>query len=553
MKKPHPPSSSTSPAVTQRPAIAAIATALGEAGIAVIRVSGEGALEKVSRIFRGKDLAAQVTHTAHFGRILDRPDEAARAARAASTTDTEAPGGIAAAEGLHVADRGSVKAEKDASKEPRIIDEVVATIFRSPGSYTGEDTVEISCHGGVLVTQEVLETVLRQGVRHAEPGEFTQRAFLNGKLELSQAEAVADMIHAKSRKAVEAAGQQLEGRLGEHVRAFRQQIIDATAMVELELDFIEEDVEFANKEELSRLLGEVRVEIGRLLETYESGRLVKHGVQTVFVGRPNSGKSTLLNTLMGKERAIVSATAGTTRDVIDADWSYEGLTFTLTDTAGLRETADEIESEGVRRSESAVAQADLILYLADVNVPPDDEEKRLLGRIVAHSEGKVLLKVGTKLDLADAARREELLKGVPGGSSGRSEDSGIAENSGISDSSPEDERPGPGAGERRFDAVVSAKNGTGIEELKRRMRAEVLHHKDIDTGQVLVTSTRHRDALEKAGHHVEEALRALEGGMTGDFLAIDLRAALNELGTITGEITTEDLLDSIFSRFCIGK
>ncbi len=472
--------------IQQKPAIAAIATALGEAGISVIRVSGEGALEKVSRIFRGKDLSVQPTHTAHFGRIMDRPEVAG----------------------------------------PRIIDEVVATIFRSPKSYTGEDTVEISCHGGVLVTQEVLEAILRQDVRHAEPGEFTQRAFLNGKMELSQAEAVADMIHAKSRKAVEAAGQQLEGELGKHVRAFRQQIIDATAMIELELDFIEEDVEFANKEELARLLGEVRAEIGRLLETYESGRLVKYGVKTVFAGRPNSGKSTLLNTLMGKERAIVSATAGTTRDVIDADWSYEGLTFTLTDTAGLRETADEIESEGVRRSESAVAQADLILYLADVNVTPDEEEQRLLGRIVAHSEGKVLLKVGTKLDLA-------------------------TKTSGISERSSEGKPPG--AGESRFDAVISAKDGTGIEELKKRMRTEVLHHKEIDTGQVLVTSTRHRDALGKARYHVEEALRALDGGMTGDFLAIDLRAALSELGTITGEITTEDLLDSIFSRFCIGK
>ena len=482
--------------IQQKPAIAAIATALGEAGISVIRVSGEGSLEKVSRIFRGKDLAAQPSHTAHFGRILDRPE---------------------------VTERGSETSR--ASRESRMIDEVVATIFRSPKSYTGEDTVEISCHGGVLVTQEVLEAVLRQGVRHAEPGEFTQRAFLNGKLELSQAEAVADMIHARSRKAVEAAGQQLEGELGKHVRAFRQQIIDATAMVELELDFIEEDVEFANKEELARLLGDVRAEIGRLLETYESGRLVKYGVQTVFVGRPNSGKSTLLNTLMGKERAIVSATAGTTRDVIDADWSYKGLTFTLTDTAGLRETADEIESEGVRRSESAVAKADLILYLSDVNVAPDDEEQRLLDRIVAHAEGKVLLKVGTKMDLADAARQE-------------------------------DKGPTPAAtesGVRRFDAVISAKDGTGIEELKRRMRAEVLHHKDIDTGQVLVTSTRHRDALEKARHHVEEAVRALDSGMTGDFLSIDLRAALNELGTITGEITTENLLDSIFSRFCIGK
>ncbi len=537
--------------IQQRPAIAAIATALGEAGISVIRVSGEGALEKVSRIFRGKDLSAQSTHTAHFGRIVDRPD-ADEATDSGGLPDREVEPNVVSGDGP-----GS---KAGLLPEPRVIDEVVATIFRSPRSYTGEDTVEISCHGGVLVTQEVLEAILRQGVRHAEPGEFTQRAFLNGKLELSQAEAVADMIHARSRKAVEAAGRQLEGELGKHVRAFRQQIIDATAMVELELDFIEEDVEFANKEELARLLGDVRTEIGRLLETYESGRLVRNGVQTVFVGRPNAGKSTLLNTLMGKERAIVSATAGTTRDVIDADWSYDGLTFTLTDTAGLRETADEIESEGVRRSESAVARADLILYLKDVSEPPDDEERRLLDRIRERSEGKVLLNVGTKLDLADPAIREELLRQVQAASTSKPEKPagrGGADPDGDSDDPGKDD-VASGVGSvasdtTRFDAIISARDGTGIEELKRRMRAEVLHHKEIDTGQVMITSTRHRDALEKARHHVDEALRALEGGMTGDFLAIDLRAALGELGAITGEITTEDLLDSIFSRFCIGK
>lgn len=505
MKQKHPQS------ISQRPAIAAIATALGEAGISVIRVSGDGALDKVSKIFSGKKLSAQPTHTAHFGKLLDR----------------------------HGADR------------PRVIDEVVATVFRSPKSYTGEDTVEISCHGGVLVTQQVLEAVLREGVRHAAPGEFTQRAFLNGKLELSQAEAVADLIHARSRSAVNAAAQQLEGALGDHVRSFRQQIIDATAMVELELDFVEEDVEFANKEELVRLLGDVKTEIGRLLDTYESGRLVKNGVQTVFAGRPNSGKSTLLNTLMGKERAIVSPTAGTTRDVIDADWSYEGLTFTLTDTAGLRETADEIESEGVRRSESAVARADLILYLADVSIPPDEEEQRLLDRIVKHSEGRVLLKVGTKLDLADPDEQKALLDEMSSESvrTGKGKRSNMAEKGSDSDRADNDERLGGG----RFDAVISAKEGTGIEELKRRMRMVVLQNKNMEPGRLLVTSTRHRDALEKARYHVDEALKALENGMTGDFLAIDLRAALNELGTITGEITTEDLLSSIFSRFCIGK
>ena len=489
--------------INQKPAIAAIATALGEAGISVIRVSGQDAIEKVSQVFKGKKLPDQETHTAHFGRIMDGK---------------------------------------------RIVDEVVVTIFRSPKSYTGEDIVEISCHGGVLVTQEILEVMLRQGVRHADPGEFTQRAFLNGKMELSQAEAVADMIHAKSRKAVEAAGQQLEGALGRHVAQFRQQIIDATAMVELELDFIEEDVEFANKEELLRLLKEVDSEIGRLLETYEAGRLVKYGVQTVFVGRPNAGKSTLLNTLMGKDRAIVSATAGTTRDVIDADWSFGGLTFTLTDTAGLRETADEIESEGVRRSESAVANADLIIYLKDVSESADEEEERLLKRIEERSEGKVLLKVGAKADLLEEHPADWNSSGVE-----KSESPKTSRNSGSSDK-PEKGGGGLVAGSREWcDLVISAKDGTGIEELKQRMRSEVLKNREIDTGKLLVTSSRHRDGLEKARHHVREALKALENDLTGDFLAIDLRAALNELGAITGEITTEDLLDSIFSRFCIGK
>ena len=269
----------------QSDSIAAIATPVGEGGIAVIRVSGKDAIAKVGTIFRGKNLTQMASHTVHFGHI---------------------------------------------TKNGQKIDEVLATVFRSPKSYTGEDTIEISCHGGVLVSQAVLETVLSVGIRAAEPGEFTQRAFLNGKMELSQAEAVADLIHARSRKAVEAAQQQLDGALGKHIDVFRQQIIDATALVELELDFIEEDVEFASKDQLRKLLLELNTEIEKLLATYETGRLVKNGIKTVFVGKPNAGKSTLLNALMGKERAIVSEIAGTTRDVIDADWSLDGLLFTLT-------------------------------------------------------------------------------------------------------------------------------------------------------------------------------------------------------------------------------
>lgn len=452
----------------QKSSIAAIATPLGEGGIAVIRVSGKDAIGKVNAVFSGRDLAEQESHTVHFGKILD-------------------------SEGLTV-------------------DEVLATIFKSPKSYTGEDTVEISCHGGVLVTQKVLETILATGVRGAEAGEFTQRAFLNGKMDLDQAEAVADIIHAKSLKAVDAAHQQLEGRLGKHVKEFRQQIIDATAMVELELDFIEEDVEFANKDQLMNLLVDVSGEIESLLETYETGRLVKDGVKTVLIGRPNAGKSTLLNTLAGIDRAIVTDIAGTTRDTIDVDWNYEGLLFKLIDTAGLRETDDVVEAEGVKRSQQAFKKADLVVYLKDVSHPFSPEERdEIAGFQKAAGETPFLL-IGTKADI-------ELDYGW----------------------------------RTHFDIKISAKSGDQIGLLKDLLKQRALENKHYDASSLLVTSTRHRDALKKANEQVQAAINGLKLGMTGDFLSIDLRAALNELGTITGEITNEHILDSIFSRFCIGK
>lgn len=451
--------------ITQKEPIAAIATPSGEGGIAVIRVSGRNAIPLVNTIFLGADLAKKPTHTIHYGIIQ----------------------------------RNNVR-----------VDDVLVSLFLAPKSYTGEDTVEISCHGGILNTQLVLETVLSTGVRAAEPGEFTQRAFLNGKLDLSQAEAVADLIHAKSKKAAEASRQQLDGKLGAHVKAFRQQIIDATALVELELDFIEEDVEFASRDQLRNLLTELDYEITRLLSSYETGRLVKNGVKTVFAGAPNAGKSTLLNTLMGKERAIVSDIAGTTRDVIDADWSYDGLLFTLTDTAGLRVTDDIIEAEGVKRSHKAVEEADLVLFLIDLT-DPAQLEKAHVQEFKQRYPDKAVLLIGTKADLAKEVQAD------------------------------------------RYDMVISSKTEHGIEELKMRMKQAALHDSEIDTSALLVTSSRHRDALEKTQEHIRQALTALNTGITGDFISIDLRAALHQLGLITGEITTEDLLDSIFSRFCIGK
>jgi len=455
--------------LVEQPPIAAIATPVGEGGIAVIRISGRDAIKKVNSCFKGKDLMSVTTHTVHFGKIIQ--------------------------------------------KDGRVVDEVLATVFQSPKSYTGEDTVEISCHGGVLVTQAVLEAVLSQGIRSAEPGEFTQRAFLNGKLDLDQAEAVADLIHAKSIKAVDAAHQQLEGRLGEHIKQFRQQIIDATAMVELELDFVEEDVEFANKEQLQNLLAEVDKEIKSLLETYETGRLVKDGVKTVFIGRPNAGKSTLLNTLVGSDRAIVTEIAGTTRDTIDADWSYDGLLFKLIDTAGLRDTEDIIEAEGVKRSQKAFEQADLVVYLKDLSKPMDADERTEIGEFQKRAAETPFLLIGTKLDKEDSISEKRI----------------------------------------NFDLKISALEQQNIDALKNLMKQRALENKDYDASSLLVTSSRHRDALQKARENIQRAMQALEQGMTGDFLSIDLRSALKELGTITGEITNEHVLDSIFSRFCIGK
>ncbi len=454
--------------INQQAPIAAIATPVGEGGIAVIRVSGKGAISKIQQCWQGKDLTAQQSHTVHFGKIIDK------------------------------------------NRLP--FDEVLVTLFHSPKSYTGEETVEISCHGGVLVTQKVLETILSLGIKPAVAGEFTQRAFLNGKLDLDQAEAVADLIHAKSLKAVDAAHQQLEGRLGDHVKKFRQQIIDATAMVELELDFIEEDVEFANKEQLQKLLEEVDGEISKLLETYETGRLVKDGVRTVLIGRPNAGKSTLLNTLVGNDRAIVTDIAGTTRDTIDVDWNYEGLLFKLIDTAGLRDTEDVVEAEGVKRSQKAFEQSDLVIYLKDLSHSFSNEERNEIGDFQKKAGETPFILIGTK---ADIELNEEW----------RTE----------------------------FDLKISAAVGNNVEALKRLLKDRALENKHYDASSLLVTSTRHRDALTKAQEQVRAALQSLAQGMTGDFLSIDLRAALNELGAITGEITNEHILDSIFSRFCIGK
>ena len=284
-------------------------------------------------------------------------------------------------------------------------------------------------------------------------------------------------------------------------------------MVELELDFAEEDVEFANKKELENLLKELDEEIDDLLATYETGRLVKHGVRTVFIGLPNAGKSTLLNTLVGKERAIVTDIAGTTRDTIDVDWSYDGLLFKLIDTAGLRETEDAVEAEGVKRSQKAFEEADVVVYLKDLSQDINEDELKDIRKLQKNAGDTPFVLIGTKNDIAKEIKDERI----------------------------------------DYDLRISALEGEKIDALKKLMKQRALENKHYDSSSLLVTSSRHRDALEKAQKNVRSALKALDQGMTGDFLSIDLRSALQNLGTITGEITTEDVLDSIFSRFCIGK
>lgn len=479
------------PPVTQfesKPCISAIATPVGEGALSIVRLSGRDAVAIADRLFKGaRPLSEVPAGTIHYGHVVDPATGA-------------------------------------------MVDEVMASVFRAPRSFTGEDSVELTGHGGVLVTQQVFEATLAAGARAAGPGEFTQRAFLNGKIDLSQAEAVADLIHAQSAGAAQAARVQLEGRLGEEVSAFRQALIDATAMVELELDFSEEDVEFADRSQLRALLGGLSDRVEELTASYEAGRLIRDGVRTAIVGRPNAGKSTLLNALVGRERAIVTPQAGTTRDTIEVDWSHGGLRFVLIDTAGIRETEDVIEAEGVRRSTQALRTADLALYLKDATTPLETAEREAIDAYRAMlPPGVALLTVLTQVDR------------LAGEGSGEDSD----EENGWQDAALPD-----GAA---WDARISALTGAGMEALRRRMLEEVLTRPMPGPGSVVVTSSRHRDALMRTGEHVRSAIAGLDAGLPGDLLAIDLRGALHQLGLITGAITHEDVLDSIFSRFCIGK
>ncbi|MEM7788549.1 MAG: tRNA uridine-5-carboxymethylaminomethyl(34) synthesis GTPase MnmE [Bacteroidota bacterium] len=450
--------------------IAALATARGTAALAIVRVSGPEAVPVVASRFSNGRLGEAAGRTVHVGWLTD--GEGAR------------------------------------------VDQVVCVVWRGPHSATGEDVVEVTCHGGDAVAQSVLRTLHDAGARPAQPGEFTQRAFLSGKLDLAQAEAVADLIHAESRLGQRTALAQLQGRVSDAVAGVRAALVQTAALVELELDFGEEDVEFADRPALRRLLAEADALLTELVSSARLGALVRDGVRVVIGGRPNAGKSTLLNALVGDDRAIVSPTPGTTRDVVEADAEIGGLRFRFVDTAGLRETADAIEAEGTRRARAAIDRADALLYVADASRGLDPEEVAFLSDLRTSRPDLPVLRVANKADL-----------GAPEADA--------------------------------FDHVVSAQAaladparlGALTTALLDTVRADLA---GAEAGAVAVNE-RHRRHLDAAREAVRRAASVLEGGSGGDTLAIDLRAALHELGQVTGEVTTEHVLDAVFSQFCIGK
>ena len=446
--------------------IVALATPSGVGAIAVIRVSGSETFPIINNLFKGKNLELQPSHTIHFGTIRD----------------------------------GKL-----------IVDEVLVSLFKAPASYTREDTIEISCHGSDYIIQKILKLIINEGARLANAGEFTQRAFLNGQLDLAQAEAVADLIASDSEASHQTAINQIRGGFSKQIAQLREQLINFASLIELELDFGEEDVEFADRDDLRQLIFRIQSVLVPLIESFAMGNVIKNGVPTVIVGKPNAGKSTLLNRLLNEEKAIVSDIPGTTRDVIEDELFIEGIRFRLIDTAGLRKATDTIEAIGVERTMQQMEKASLIIYLFDAS----EIDLSVISEQIVDFTVPYLL-VGNKVDKLSSEKK------------------------------------------MAFDAAysdiiwISASENQNIEILKDILVKKV-KTKEIKTGDTVVTNLRHFQHLSQTNEALENVLEGLNQSITGDFLAQDIRFALHHLGEITGQITTDDLLANIFSRFCIGK
>ncbi len=469
--------------------IIALATPSGIGAIGVIRLSGPDAITLVNQVFNGKDLSIQKTHTIHFGTIKD---------------------------------------------EELILDEVLASIFVGPKSYTKENVVEISTHGSAYIIESIIKLLIRRGARPANPGEFTLRAFLNGQLDLSQAEAVADLIASNSQASHQVAMQQMRGGFSTELQHLRDQLIHFASMIELELDFGEEDVEFANRDDLKGLIFQINRILHRLIQSFEQGNVMKNGVPVVIAGKPNVGKSTLLNALLNEERAIVSEIAGTTRDTVEDEIIIGGINFRFIDTAGIRDTVDIIEAKGVERTHEKIGLAKLIIYLVD----PEQEVSEIEGQIGYLSGlGIPFLTVVNKKDMSTPRFEEEV-------SSIKYQVSGHDGNK-LGDASDLI----PHISDFMF---ISARNKDGIDALKESILQKVNLH-SINTDDVLISNIRHLEALQKTEASLNSVLQNIDNPVTSDFLATDIKQALYYLGEITGQVTTDDLLETIFSKFCIGK
>ncbi len=481
--------------------IVAIATPSGVGAIAVIRVSGNEAIQLINGIFDGKDLTKQPTHTIHYGNIKE---------------------------------------------EDRLIDEVLVSLFIAPKSYTGEDSVEISCHGSDYIVQEILQLIINKGARLAQPGEFTMRAFLNGKMDLSQAEAVADLIASSTEAAHQVALRQLRGGFSNEIQNLRQELIDFASLIELELDFGEEDVEFADRDKLKALVRKIQGLIRSLLRSFQLGNALKNGVQTVIAGRPNAGKSTLLNALLNEERAIVSDIAGTTRDTIEELLNINGIAFRLIDTAGIREAKDQIEAIGVEKTMEKIQQSSILVYVFDVLRTSPEEVRKDLAQLMRPNQH--LLIVANKMDLNPYTKYTDFF---PQERKMPDPDDEYQDRSRL-------EMPDTMLGTEKKTigksswVPISAINKMNIEYLKEKLYNAVVEE-SIDPSSTVVSNIRHFEALQKANESLDAVLRGLEQGITSDFVALDIRQALHHLGEITGEVTTDDLLGNIFGKFCIGK
>ncbi|MDT0678616.1 tRNA uridine-5-carboxymethylaminomethyl(34) synthesis GTPase MnmE [Autumnicola musiva] len=473
--------------------IVALATPSGAGAIAIIRVSGPEAISIVSPLFKaksGKALENQQTHTLHLGNIIDAE---------------------------------------------RIIDEVLISVFRAPKSYTGEETIEISCHGSPYIQQEIIQLLVRKGCRSAEAGEFTLRAFLNGKMDLSQAEAVADLISSENQASHQMAMQQMRGGFSNELQRLRQELLDFASLIELELDFAEEDVEFANRDEFKKLIQRIQNVLKKLIDSFATGNVLKNGIPVAIVGEPNVGKSTLLNALLNEERAIVSEIAGTTRDTIEDEMAIGGVGFRFIDTAGIRETKDVVESIGIKKTFEKISQAQVVVYLMDASSPSAfsstsrggaiSEIQTEVEKIKNKFPQKPLLIIANKADKIEETERESLIEKL----------NNITENRKKS----------------QF-LLISAKSGAGVEELKDKL-LNYVNTGALRNNNTIVTNSRHYNALLSALEEINKVQEGLNMGLSGDLMAIDIRQALHHFGEITGEITNDDLLGNIFSNFCIGK